>query len=242
MEFQNEWFQKGKKSWLKKIKRRSTQNVQQTRVIESAEELTLPEKSKKLENLVHEHDALKVEMMKLKEMQENLRTEMTTLEQQARCILSKRQKFLQYMVQEVVMRKKDLQSTHAAREHRSDGQHSIESSVELLDEGETSHRRQEKSPSKQSDTKKACSDVDLGTGIQEKEQRTMVGATFPDLRTAEYAVLEKQLMDDLNCENVPEEERTKQSNVVIALEDLLAGPADWTEYAKVLGHKARNNC
>ncbi|KAL3522169.1 hypothetical protein ACH5RR_015003 [Cinchona calisaya] len=208
-EFQNEWFQKGKRSWLKKIKRRnqSTQNVQQTRVIETTRELTLPEKQKKLENLIHEHDALKEELMKLKQVQEDLQKEMTTLEQQAHYITSKQQKILNYLIQDNLMRKKGVQITTA----------------ELLDEGETSHKNI------QSDTKKEkCSIV--------------VGSTFSDFCNADYASLEKQLMDDLNCENVPEEERTKlqQSNAVIALEDLIAGPADWTEFAKELANKARN--
>ncbi|KAL3530391.1 hypothetical protein ACH5RR_009713 [Cinchona calisaya] len=241
MEFQNEWFRKGKKSWLKRIKRRnqSTQNVQQSRVLETIQELTLPEKQKKLENFLHEHEVLKEEMVKLKEKQEDLEKGMTTLQQKAHCFTFKRQKILKYVVEEVLMRNK---RSDAAKEKRTDGQQSVENSVELLDEGETSHRSWEKSPNVQSDTKKPCSDAGLGTAIQEKEQSTIVGAAFPDFSNADYASLEKQLMDDLNCENEPEERTKLQSNVVIALEDLIAGPADWTEFAKELANKARNKC
>nr|XP_027120365.1 uncharacterized protein LOC113737315 [Coffea arabica] len=58
---------------------------------------------------------------------------------------------------------------------------------------------------------------------------------------SDYSLLKKQLMDDLNFENVPEEERAKlQENHVIPLEDLIEGSADWAEFVKGLSKKARS--
>lgn len=188
-------------------------------------EFTLSEKQK-LESLMHEHDALKSEMMNLIRKQESLQKEMTSREKQADFSISKRQKILKYILQEVL---------------KIDGQPCIERSVKLVDEGETSKPRQEKPSSTESDTKKACSAVNLGIASLEKEKNCTLGSIFPDLNTADYAMLEKQLMDDLNLENFSEEERAKlQPDLGIALEDLIAGPADWTEFAKDLGNKARN--
>ncbi|XP_071933517.1 uncharacterized protein [Coffea arabica] len=204
LEFQNAWFQKGKKSWLKKIKRRiqGTQNAHLCKPLETKGQLSLSGEQKKFESLMQEHDALKVETMKLKDVEENLEKEMKILEKQAQCITSKLQNMLKHTIHELLIRKKKLQSNDTANEQESGGRQNIESSVELLNEGETSYGSRENSPRAQS----------------------------------VYSLLEKQLMDDISYENVPEEKKAKlQQNDVIPLEDLIEGPADWNEFAKGIG-------
>ncbi|CDP07158.1 unnamed protein product [Coffea canephora] len=243
LEFQNAWFQKGKKSWLKKIKRRiqGTQNAHLLKPLEIEGQLSLSREQKKFESLMQEHDALKVETMKLKDMEANLVKEMETLEKQAQCITSKQQNMLKYMIHEVLIRKKEMQSNDAANDQGSGGRQSIESSVELLYEGGTSHGSQKNSPRAQSGTGKTFSNVDLSTAIQEEEDCTVSMGKFSNFYTAVYSSLEKQLMDDISCENVAEEKRANlQQNDVIPLEDLIEGPADWNEFAKGIGNKARS--
>ncbi|CDO99638.1 unnamed protein product [Coffea canephora] len=238
LEFQNAWFQKGKKSWLKKIKRRiqGTQSAHLCKPLEIEGQLSLSVEQKKFESLMQEHDALKVEMMKLKDMEENLVKEIEILEKQAQCITSNRQNMLKYTIHEVLIRKRKLQSNDAANELGSGGRQSIESSVELLDEGGTSHGSRKNSPRAQSGTGKTFSNVDLSTTVQEEEDCTVSMGKFSDFYNAVYSSLEKQLMDDINCKNVPEEEKANlQQNVVIPLEDLIEGPADWNEFAKGIG-------
>ncbi|XP_027083454.1 heat stress transcription factor A-7a-like [Coffea arabica] len=243
LEFQNAWFQKGKKSWLKKIKRRiqGTQNAHLRKPLEIEGQLSLSREQKKFESLMQEHDTLKVETMKLKDMEANLVKEMETLEKQAQCITSKQQNMLKYMIHEVLIRKKEMQSNDAANDQGSGGRQSIESSVELLYEGGTSHGSQKNSPRAQSGTGKTFSNVDLSTAIQEEEDCTVSMGKFSNFYTAVYSSLEKQLMDDISCENVAEEKRANlQQNDVIPLEDLIEGPADWNEFAKGIGNKARS--
>ncbi|XP_027071739.1 heat stress transcription factor A-2d-like [Coffea arabica] len=243
LEFQNAWFQKGKKSWLKKIKRRiqGTQNAHLCKPLGTEGQLSLSGEQKKFESLMQEHDALKVEIMKLKDMEENSVKEMEILEKQAQCITSKLQNMLKYTIHELLIRKKKLQSNNAANEQGSGGRQSIESLVELLNEGETSHGSWKNSPRAQSGTGKTFSNVNLSTAVQEEEDCTVSMGRFSDFYTAVYSLLEKQLMDDISCENVPEEERAKlQQNDVIPLEDLIEGPANWNEFAKGIGNKARS--
>ncbi|XP_027156013.1 heat stress transcription factor A-2-like [Coffea eugenioides] len=238
LEFQNAWFQKGKKSWLKNIKRRiqGTQNAHLCKPLETEGQLSLSGKQKKFESLMQEHDALKVEMMKLKDMEENLVKEIEILEKQAQCITSKRQNMLKYTIHELLIRKKKLQNNDVANEQGSGGRQSIESSVELLVEGGTSHGSRKNSPRAQSGTGKTFSNVDLSTAVQEEEDCTVSMGTFSNFYTTVYSSLEKQLMDDISCENVLEEERANlRQNEVIHLEDLIEGPADWNEFAKGIG-------
>ncbi|CDP20684.1 unnamed protein product [Coffea canephora] len=81
LEFQNAWFQKGKKSWLKKIKRRiqGTQNAHLCKLLGTEGQLSLSGEQKKFESLMQEHDALKVEIMKLKDREENQRRKWKSL-------------------------------------------------------------------------------------------------------------------------------------------------------------------
>ncbi|CDP21745.1 unnamed protein product [Coffea canephora] len=107
LEFQNAWFQKGKKSCLKKIKRRiqGTQNAHLCKPLETEGQLSLSGEQKKFESLIQEHDALKVETMKLKDMEENLEKEMEILEKQAQCITSKLQNMVKHTIHELLIRK-----------------------------------------------------------------------------------------------------------------------------------------
>nr|XP_027082164.1 heat stress transcription factor A-7a-like [Coffea arabica] len=195
LEFQNAWFQKGKKSGNDEAERHGSKFSKETEI----------------------------------------------LEKQAQCITSKRQNMLKYMIHEVLIRKKELQSNDAANDQGSGGRQSIESSVELLEEGGTSHGSRKNSPRAQSGTGKTFSNVDLSTAVQEEEDCTVSMGKFSDFYTAVYSSLEKQLMDDISCENVPEEERENlQQNDVIPLEDLIEGPADWNEFAKGIGNKAKS--
>lgn len=238
LEFQNEWFRRGKKRWLKNIKRRhqNPHSFQQT-------DLDVSELRKEFEDTRNEHDALVAEIKELKAWHERAKEQIADLKQQVQCSSSKRKKMVSFMAQMVWMLKKGQHGSEVAKKPKL-GVPGSETLMEIEDAEETSNKSilEIYRPNAQSDKQEVFLTVDLGMLNEEDGNNTVYEVTIQDFSSPEFELLEKQLMEDINIgENLPREEIAKlQSGMGIDWEDLIEGPADWREYTKEIIGKAKN--
>ncbi|XP_031275409.1 heat stress transcription factor A-2-like [Pistacia vera] len=94
-EFANEKFQGGKKHLLKSIKRRSRLNKQQDGVI-TCIDLTKSGLEAELEGLRDDHSTLRLEILKLRQQQEDSQNQITAVEERVRCAECKQQQMLSF--------------------------------------------------------------------------------------------------------------------------------------------------
>lgn len=243
LEFQNEWFQKGKRRWLKNIKRRSqiTQQLKQSTSVAPAAKMAPTEMMKEFEHLRQQHADLKVEIAKLREIQEKQEREMEALQRRGQQDASRQQKLVLFMNQAVLNLKEELYGAEALKKRRLDKGNSVDILVEVAETDAISSTSPHDSPMNESNAKNTCLAVDSRAKVQEQGRNSAPGSVFPDANASEYALLEKQLLEDPNGENLTEEEMAKiQPRLEIGMEDLIAGPADWLEFCKELTDKARS--
>lgn len=243
LEFQNEWFRRGKKRWLKNIKRRHQNPYSFQQTAYPTVDLDVSELRKEFEDTRTEHDALVAELKELKAWHESAKEQIAELKQQVQCSSSKKKKMVSFMAQMVWMLKKGLHGSECAKKLKLGGPES-ETLMEIEDAGETSNKsileiyRQ----NAQSDKQEVFLTVDSGMLNEEDGNNTVYEVTIQDFSSTEFELLEKQLMEDINfSENSHKEEVAKlQSGMVIEWEDLIEGPADWREYTKEIIGKAKN--
>lgn len=211
LEFQNEWFRRGKKHWLKNIKRRNQKlhNLHQCRDAYPESDSDISELMKEFHDLRHEHNALMAEIKKLNEWHTSAEEKMAVLKKRAERSANKQQKMARFMA--VWMQKNEMQGANKCSLEGPE----IESLMEELEnEGNDMFLT-----------------VEICTQNQENDKNTICGVS-----SSELVLLEKQLMEDLeDFQDVSTEELTKfETHMVIDLEDLIEGPADWKEYTKEL--------
>ncbi|KAL5770990.1 hypothetical protein ACOSP7_015144 [Xanthoceras sorbifolium] len=129
-EFANEKFQGGKKHLLKNIKRRSRFNRYHDGAVTCSVDSTKLGLETELESLKDDQDTLKMEILKLKQQQEDSQNQMNAVAERIRCAEFKQQQILSFFVKVVKYPNFVQQLIHRRKQQR-----------ELLHGGEFSKRR-----------------------------------------------------------------------------------------------------
>ncbi|KAA8534824.1 hypothetical protein F0562_029734 [Nyssa sinensis] len=253
-EFANEGFQGGKKYLLKNIKRRSkhSQSVQQQvaatspRVDSGEFGLEL-----ELEKLKNDQNTLKVEILKLKQQNENAESHLAALRERLQATEHKQQQmfifmakafnsaFIQQFIQQL-WQKRELGSGKIVKKRRLVVPPSTENYVDAMVTTNPivncSSQNQEEMAIIQSDIQTLFSPSvyadQSGNPNQDQEANASSGTSTPDLNKENCLLWEGLLEDVLICENEAGDVAQDQSNIVLELEDLIAKPLDWAEYVK----------
>ncbi|KAK4368639.1 hypothetical protein RND71_012431 [Anisodus tanguticus] len=223
-EFANEGFQKGKKHLLINIKRRNQYHPQQGGSAKSwlssiKDETTEAE----LEKLKKDHNTLKMEIMSLKQQQENTDNYLATVKERLQntetrqkymvIFMAKAFKnplFVQQLVEKIKQRR-TLDYGGVAKKRRL--------ACETIDEGGDENSREEVATIK-SDIQTLFSCDDSNSPSVE-EQKSM-GDNSSDMLSENYILWEKLMEDDMIYEN-----NGGESEIVVELENLIAKPTEW---------------
>ncbi|THG11887.1 hypothetical protein TEA_012551 [Camellia sinensis var. sinensis] len=214
-EFANEAFQGGKKHLFKNIKRRkhNHQNVQQQGVMRPCLNSANFGIETELEKLRNDRMKMKMEIMKLKQQQENTESYLAVVKERIGYTECKQQDILIFMAKAF---------SNPAFFHQF---------IHLM--GPKKHSEVERLFSASLDEKSSPS--------QDQKINAAPGPLSPDLSSDNYILWEKLLEDGLICENgsaqVEAELVQHQSKIVLQLENLIAKPPDWASYVKDLGEQ-----
>ncbi|CAL5398608.1 unnamed protein product [Camellia sinensis] len=203
-EFANEVFQGGKKHLFKNIKRRkhNHQNVQQQGVMRPCLNSANFGIETELEKLRNDRMKMKMEIMKLKQQQENTESYLAAVKERIGYTECKQQDILIFMAKAF---------SNPAFFHQF---------IHLM--GPKKHSEVERLFSASLDEKSSPS--------QDQKINAAPGPMSPDLSSDNYILWEKLLEDGLICENgsaqVEAELVQHQSKIVLQLENLIAKPPD----------------
>ncbi|XP_060190394.1 heat stress transcription factor A-6a-like [Lycium barbarum] len=210
-EFRHELFQRGKKQWLKNIKRmtpKSQMNEQPTeQAIDETATFTM---EKEIKEIREEQVAMREEIIMLQRRLEILEKKMEDNTQVGNNISSKKAKML--LFNSLFARTRELGSTEVAQEHSDE----IEDGVENKGRGDRGEKR------------KMQIEEELG-GKNEGRKKI---ASAADFKSDSY--LGKMLMDEMNMNNLAQE----QPDNFLESEELAGSPSFWTDYVEKMDHKA----
>ncbi|GMP62826.1 hypothetical protein CsSME_00024782 [Camellia sinensis var. sinensis] len=229
-EFANEPFEGGKKHLLKNIKRRkhNRENVQQQGVMRPCLNSANFGIETELEKLRNDRMKMKMEIMKLKQQQENTESHLAAVKERIGKTENKQQDILIFMAKAFSNPAFFHQFIHPMRPKKE------------LNEHQVTNKNQEELTTNDSEVEKLFSaslDVESSPS-QDQKINASPGLMSPDLCYEDYILWEKLLEDEVICENgsaqVEAELVQHQSKIVLQLENLIAKPPDWGCYAKDL--------
>jgi heat shock transcription factor len=239
--FANEGFQRGKKHLLKNIKRRSRLSKQQQGVV--SVNLTKPAGLEaELESLKKDHNVLKVEILKLRQQQEDSQNQMTAVEDRIRGAECRQQQMLVFLtkvvkspsyVQQLIQKRKPKRELDGAEfgKRRRLPHEAIDTSKtvngrsqlplelpEILQEAADIRPIQTPFPAPMDDV--------LCSPLQDRKVNLMpeVVSTSPNMSSVYNVVSEKLLADN---SIIDEELALNDSKFYSELEDLIAKPPDY---------------
>ncbi|CAL5398610.1 unnamed protein product [Camellia sinensis] len=249
-EFANEAFQGGKKHLLKNIERRkhNPQNVQQPGVMRPCLNSANFGIETELEKLRNDRMKMKMEIMKLKQQQENTESYFAAVKERIGYTECKQQDVLIFMAKafsnpaffhqfiHLMRPKKELCNDQIAKKQRL-------AAASQSNEDQVTNKNQEELTTKHSEVERLFSALldDESSPSQDQKINAAPGPLSPDLSSDNYILWEKLLEDGLICENgsvqVEAELVQHQSKIVLQLENLIAKPPDWASYVKDLGEQ-----
>ncbi|XP_028070171.1 heat shock factor protein HSF30-like [Camellia sinensis] len=242
-EFANEAFQGGKKHLLKNKKRRkhNPQNVQQQGVMRPFLNSANFGIETELEKLRNDRMKMKMEIMKLKQQQENTESYLAAVKERIGNTVYKQQHILIFMAKafsipallhqfiHLMRLKKELCNGQIANKRRL-------AATPQSNEDQVTNKNQEQVERLFS----ASLDVESSPS-QDQKINAAPGPMSPNLSSENCILWEKLLEDELIYENgsaqVEAELVQHQSKIVLQLENLIAKPPDWAFYVKDLGEQ-----
>lgn len=227
-EFANEGFKGGKKHLLKNIRRRSKYNRMMN---QGGFNLMKPGLEAEVEKLKKDQNIMKVEILKLRQQQENSNVQLTNVQERIRRTelkqcqmiyfltkMARRPSFVEQLVQKI-KRKRELDGTEMIKRPRLVG---TQFPVETIPNLDYRHQVQgrEQFAAIQSELNGLLSDQNVNTGRME-----------PDVSSAYHDMSEKLLGEN---SVVDEEVDVNDSNIYLELEDLITKPPEWVGSANGL--------
>ncbi|XP_055823633.1 heat shock factor protein HSF30-like [Solanum dulcamara] len=217
-EFANEGFQKGKKHLLINIKRRK-QYPQQGGggggggTVKSWLGGCCKDEAAEIEKLKKDHDTLKMEILKLKQQQENTDSYLASMKERLQNSET-RQKYM------VIFMAKTFKNPLFVQ-HLIDKMKQWRKKRRLCDENTSVVSFQEEYTTIKSEiqTLFSCDESSNTTTPVEVQEKS------PDMVSENYILWEKLMEDDMICENGAETDKY-QSDIVLELEDLISKPSE----------------
>ncbi|CAL5401623.1 unnamed protein product [Camellia sinensis] len=198
-----------------------------------------------LEKLRNDRMKMKMEIMKLKQQQENTESHLAAVKERIGKIENKQQDILIFMAKAFsnpaffhqfihpMRPKKELCNGQIAKKRRL-------AAAPQSNEHQVTNKNQEELTTNDSEVEKLFSaslDVESSPS-QDQKINASPGPMSPDLCYEDYILWEKLLEDEVICENgsaqVEAELVQHQSKIVLQLENLIAMPPDWGCYVKDL--------
>ncbi|CAJ1941661.1 unnamed protein product [Sphenostylis stenocarpa] len=251
-EFANEGFQGGKKYLLKNIRRRSKYN----RLHQGAFNMMKSGVEAEVEKLKKDQNILKVEILKLRQQQENSHVQLTNVQERVRCAemkqyqmmffltrLARRPAFVEQLIQKI-RRKRELDGNDMVKRPRLMGNPChvpFPKTMETTPNVDYRHQSHKQFPSLQSELDGFLSET---VNISRMEHPTPSpleddlcnpvqglrphGCSRPNAPDASsaYHVMSEKLMRENSI--VDEELDVNDSNIYLELEDLITKPTDWS--------------
>jgi heat shock transcription factor len=253
--FANEGFQSGKRHLLKNIKRRSRFSKQDQGVVSF--NLRKPGLDTELESLRNDQNVLEVEILKLRQQQEDSQNQFTAVEDRIRCAECRQQQMLLFLtrvtkspnfVQQLIQKRKlkrELNGGEISKKRRLLANQGHESLFESIDTSQSVNGRNQV----QGDLVTALTDIlqegvdtrplqtpfpapmddVLCSPLQDQKVNVMSGTSTPPEMSSVYNVMSEKLLGDNLI--VDENMTMNDSKFYSELEDLIAKPTDWGGFA-----------
>ncbi|CAL0325527.1 unnamed protein product [Lupinus luteus] len=253
-EFANEGFQGGKKHLLKNIRRRSKYNKQHQGAFNSMK----PGLEAEVEKLKKDQNIMKLEIMKLRQQQENSHMQLTNVQEQIRCAEMKQYQMIIFLTRmcrkpmnvdhliHKIKRKRELDGNDIVKRLRLLGAQcpincpkAMETNTLNADYRDQGH---EQFTTLQSDLTGLLSESvnnNSSMGMEDELCRSVQGlrdygsrTNGKDVSSAYHVVSEKLMREN----SVVDEEQldVNDSNIYLELEDLISKPSDWVGSASGL--------
>ncbi|OIV99751.1 hypothetical protein TanjilG_26089 [Lupinus angustifolius] len=250
-EFANEGFQGGKKHLLKNIRRRSKYNKQHEGTFNSMK----PGLEAEVEKLKKDQNIMKLEILKLRQQQENSHMQLTNVQEQIRCAEMKQYQMIYFLTRmcrkpmnvdqliQKIKRKRELDGNDIVKRLRLLGGQcpkTMETNTLNADYRDQGH---EQFTTLQSDLTGLLSESvnnNSCMGMEDELCRSVQGLRGYGSRTnngkdvsSAYHVVSEKLMRE---NSVVDEEQldVNDSNIYLELEDLITKPSDWVGSASGL--------
>ncbi|KAI8023564.1 Heat shock factor protein HSF30 [Camellia lanceoleosa] len=201
-----------------------------------------------LEKLRNDRMKMKMEIMKLKQQQENTECYLAAVKERIGYTECKQQDIPIFMAKafsnpafsyqfiHLMRLKKELYNDQIAKKQRL-------VAASQSKEDQVTNKNQEELTTKHSEVERLFFALldDESSPSQDQKINAAPGPMTPDLISDNYISWEKLLEDGLICENgsaqVEAELVQHQSKIVLQLENLIAKPPDWASYVKDLGEQ-----
>ncbi|KAK7291832.1 hypothetical protein RIF29_07287 [Crotalaria pallida] len=251
-EFANEGFQGGKKHLLKNIRRRSKYNKQHQGALNSMK----PGLEAEVEKLKKDHNIMKLEILKLRQQQENSHVQLTNVQERIRCAEMKQYQTIFFLTRmcrkpmfvdqliNKIKRKRELDGSDMVKRRRLPGAQcpinfpkAVETSTTPNIVDYRDQQSHEQFPTLQSElaglltesvnTNSMDMDVELCSHVQQGLRGYGSRTNGHDVCSASaYHVVSEKLMRE---NSVVDEEQldVNDSNIYLELEDLISKPAEW---------------
>lgn len=247
-EFVNEGFQGGKKHLLKNIKRRSRYNKQQQGGVNIPSPATLGLEAE-LESLKEEQNTLRVEILKLRQREEESKHQFNSVQERMHCAECRQQHMFNFFVKvakdpKFVQRlsqkrrqQRELDRAEYRKKCRLLETQDTKSLPEVMDAGISISCRNQNSKTQSeligllsehtdnSNQRQLFMADQLGTHTQTHEGNMMFGATISDTASTYHDISENLMLDSSIVENVVAEDLpVSDSKFYVELDDLLEKP------------------
>lgn len=244
-EFANEGFQKGKNHLLRDIKRRTHQSQIMPKQGEAQPPICPPNPrmGTELENLITEQNMLKLEILKLKQQQENTENHLAAMNERMQRTEWRQQKLMVFvakafrnpfflqLIQQLTLNK-ELGSGQVSKKRRLEGKQSFVDSIDTTQKNQA----HEEFYTTESDIQTLFSSDDSRSPIQVQKGNENPEGTSSDYSSENFILWEKLIEDDLILDEAERELREvekHQSDIVLhELEDLIRKPSDWDSYTE----------
>ncbi|ESW26630.1 hypothetical protein PHAVU_003G135200 [Phaseolus vulgaris] len=251
-EFANEGFQGGKKHLLKNIRRRS----KYTRLHQGAFTMVKPGVEAEMEKLKKDQNILKVEILKLRQQQENSHVQLTNVQERVRCAemkqyqmmffltrMARRPAFVEQLIQKI-RRKREVDGNDMVKRPRLMGNPCsvpFPKTMGTTPNVDYRHQTHKQFPSMQSELEGFLSEtVNISklehptpSPLEDELCNSVQGLRAHGCSSANapdassaYHVMSEKLMRENSL--VDEELDVNDSNIYLELEDLITKPTDWS--------------
>ncbi|KAJ6331050.1 hypothetical protein OIU76_009613 [Salix suchowensis] len=228
-EFANEGFHGGKKHLLKSIKRRSRYNKQQSGPVTGVNDSTKPGLEAELEILKDDQDDLRLEILKIRQQQQESQTQLSAVEERLQAAECKQLQMFIFctkassspgFIQQLIQKRKQ-QGIEFCKKRRLLQTHLPESFHDAVDTNQVVNCRN-----------------------HAREQQATMRTELSEILTEDVETcqnFEKRLLDDGSVieDLVDEEVDVNDSKLYLELEDLIGMPRTWGGFAtELVGHPA----
>ncbi|KAG4929595.1 hypothetical protein AAZX31_17G052300 [Glycine max] len=250
-EFANEGFQGGKKHLLKNIRRRSKCN----KLHQGAFNMMKPDVDSEVEKLKKDQNILKVEILKLRQQQENSHVQLTNVQERIRCAemkqfqmmyfltrMARRPAFVEQLVHKI-RRKREIDGNDMVKRPRLMGNpchvpfpKTMETTPNFDYRHQQGHKQfatlqselnvTEVNSSRMEHPTPSPLEDELGNSLQGLRAHGCSRARAQDASSSAYHVMSEKLMRENSI--VDEELDVNDSNIYLELEDLITKPTDWS--------------